>query len=80
MTTSETIQSILLTLKSDEPDFNVNSENFLADSSLDSFDLMQLVLQIESKFSIKIPPSLLLPESFVNVQAIQDLVEHITFP
>ncbi len=49
--------------------------NLLANHLLDSFDMVNLVTDIEEEFSIELDPEDILPENFTSLQKIQELVE-----
>ena len=49
--------------------------NLLANHLLDSFDMVNLVTDIEEAFSIELDPEDILPENFASLQKIQELVE-----
>ena len=50
-------------------------DDFFAEGMLDSFDLMTLVSTLDERFAIKIDGTDILPENFMNVDAIAALVE-----
>lgn len=51
-----------------------SSENFMEEGLLDSFDVVDLVSGLEDEFSIEISGRDILPEYFVNLEAIEALV------
>lgn len=57
-----------------ESDF-LNSENFVSDSLLDSFDLIVLIGEIEELFKVVIAGTDVVPENFVSLDAIANLIE-----
>jgi acyl carrier protein len=57
-----------------ESDFS-SSENFVADGLLDSFDIIVVVSEIEELHNISIDGNLIIPENFVSVGAILNLIE-----
>ena len=58
------------------PEFDFrNSENFVEDGYLDSFDIVSLVSDIESEFDVMIDGLEILPENFETVEAICELIE-----
>lgn len=67
------ILDILIGLK-DDADFE-NSEDFIEDGLLDSFDLVNLVAELETEFDIEIKGSDIIPENFVSIKKISELVE-----
>jgi acyl carrier protein len=56
-----------------ETDFS-QSQDYVSDGLLDSFDLVSLVAMIEEKFSVFIDALDIVPENFASVQAIAGLV------
>lgn len=67
------ILEILKNLK-DDTDFE-NSTDFIEDGLLDSFDLVNLVSELETAFDIEIKGSDIIPENFVSIEKIMELVE-----
>ena len=68
---------IIKILEEARPEFNFNDENidFISAGYLDSFDLITLVVDLETKFDVKILGALILPENFSSVAAILKLIE-----
>lgn len=68
--------NILEILKSIRDDVNFEeSDNFIDDGLLDSFDIVTLVEEIEERFGIEMSGSDIIPDNFVSVSAIEKLVE-----
>lgn len=66
------ILKILLEIR---PESNFEeSDNFIEDGLLDSFDIVTLVSNLDSKYSISIDGEDILPENFSNLAAIQSLL------
>lgn len=58
------------------PEFDYkDSENFVEDGLLDSFDIVSLITMLEEKFSCKVDGLDIVPENFCSVDAIVALVE-----
>lgn len=58
------------------PEFDYKeSENFIEDGLLDSFDIVSLIAMLEEKFYVKIDGLDIVPENFLSVDAIAALVE-----
>jgi len=58
------------------PEFDYkDSNNFIEDGLLDSFDIISLISMIEEKYSIKIDGLDIVPENFFNADAIVELVK-----
>lgn len=51
-----------------------DSQNFIEDGMLDSFDVVALVTDLEEAYDIKIDGLDIVPDNFVTVQSIADLV------
>ena len=57
-----------------EVDFN-NSEDFIEDGYLDSFDMVALVSNLDKTFGISILGEDIIPENFANIEAIENIVK-----
>lgn len=58
------------------PEFNyTDSEDFIADGLLDSFDIISLISILEEKYNIKIDGLDIVPENFASVDSIIALIE-----
>lgn len=57
-----------------ESDF-LNSNDFIRDALLDSFDMVVLIGEIQEKFNVVIAGTDVVPENFVSVKAIARLIE-----
>lgn len=60
-----------------EFDFGTSSD-FIADGMLDSFDIIALVSELDSAFSISIDGADILPENFNSLPAIHSLLDKYT--
>ena len=67
------IGTILKKIREDS-DFE-SSKNYVEDGLLDSFDIMELVEELEEGFDIEIKGSDIIPENFVNEEAISKLIK-----
>ena len=68
----EKISSILKEIR---PEFNFEeSDNFVEDGYLDSFDIVTLVSELEAAFGVVIDGLDVLPENFETVQDICNLI------
>lgn len=66
---------ILEILQGIRPDVNFSeSENFIDDYLLDSFDIITLVAELEQAFDISIDIQDIVPESFTGIEAISTLI------
>lgn len=68
----EKIYEILASLRS-EFDFH-ESESFIQDGMLDSFDIVSLVTELEDIYGIRIDGLDILPENFTTAAAIAEVV------
>ncbi len=70
-------EKIIKILEETRPEFDFHDEsvNFISAEYLDSFDIITLVVDIETAFDVKIIGSLILPENFSSVAAILKLIE-----
>ena len=67
---------ILEMLNEIRPEFDFkNSEDFIKDGLLDSFDIVSLVSMLEETYNIKIDGLDIVPENFSNIKGIAGLVE-----
>ena len=63
-------------LENIRPEFDfADSDNFLEDGLLDSFDLITLVSSLDQTFEISIEGTEMTPENFQNINAIEKLVQ-----
>lgn len=57
------------------PEFDfTESENFIEDGYLDSFDIVSLISMIEEEYHIVIDGLEIIPENFINLEAIKNLI------
>lgn len=57
------------------PEFDfTESQDFFADGMLDSFDLITLVAALEEKYNIQIKGTDIIPENFLNLDALNNLL------
>jgi acyl carrier protein len=57
------------------PDFDFDSsKDFIEDGGLDSFDLINLVIELDLEFGISIPGTQIVPENFDSLESILKLV------
>lgn len=57
-----------------EHDFK-NSEDYIEDGLLDSFDLITLISMMEDEFHITVDALEIVPENFCNAKAIEELIK-----
>lgn len=68
-------EKILEILENLQPAYDFKSSlNFIEDGLLDSFDIVQLVSDLETEFNISISALDILPENFCSLEAIEKLV------
>ena len=69
-------EQILAMLNEIRPEFDfTDSDNFVMDGMLDSFDIISLVSMVEEKYEIKIDGLDIVPENFSSVDSIIALVK-----
>lgn len=69
-------EKVLSILKEIRPEFDFEeSDNFVEDGYLDSFDIVTLVSELETAFDVVIDGLDVLPENFETVQDICNLVD-----
>ena len=68
--------SILEVLRevNEDADFE-GSSDFIEDGLIDSFEIVDLVSKLEDKFPVEIRGTDIIPENFVNLEAIEKLVK-----
>lgn len=69
------MEKIITILKSIRPEVDfTSSSNFITDGLLDSFDLISLVSELDSVFSISIDGMDIIQENFSSIDAIKNLL------
>lgn len=59
-------------------DFDPNEEvDIIEDGILDSFDIVNFIVEADETFDVKIRVEEIVPENFSNVDAIQKLIERL---
>ena len=66
------ITEILQTVRGDI-DFT-NATNLVSDGIITSFDILQIVMELEEKFDIEIEPQYIEPENFNSAKAIEKMI------
>ena len=70
-------KEIIEILQEIRPEFDFSdSENYIDDGYLDSFDLVTLVSEIEAKYGIIVDGLDVVPENFMSVDAICKLIDN----
>ena len=68
-------EKILAILKEIQPDFSFeDGVDFIEEGYLDSFDIVQLVAELEGQFKIVISALDIVPENFNSIEAIHAMV------
>lgn len=58
------------------PEFDfTDSEDFIMDGMLDSFDIISMINMLEEKYDIKIDGLDIVPENFISIDSIEELVK-----
>ena len=71
----EKLMNILTELK---PDVDFDTEKGLIDNAiLDSFDIVQLIGQLQDTFDIEISPAEILPENFNSAEALWSMIQKL---
>ena len=69
-------EKILEILKGIRPEFDfIGVDDFFEEGMLDSFDLVTLVAELDKTFSIHIDGLDIVPENFLNIEAIEALLK-----
>ena len=70
------MNKVIKILNSIRPEANFQeSQNYIEDGLLDSFDLIALVSGIDNEFGISVLGTDIVPSNFINVNAIEALIE-----
>jgi acyl carrier protein len=68
-------EKIIRILQELRPEFTfINSENFIEQGMLDSFDVVSLVVALDEEFGISIDGMEIVPENFSSLDKIQSLL------
>lgn len=68
-------KEILDVLNELRPEFDYSdSEDFIMDGLLDSFDIISLISILEEKYNIKIDGLDIVPENFASIEKIEELI------
>lgn len=71
-------ERVLKVLCETNPEIGKNQDkDLLASGIIDSFEIVNLVVELEERFDIEIDPELVVPENFQTVDAIVALIEGI---
>ena len=57
-----------------EYDFH-DSDDYISDGLLDSFDIIKLVVELERVYEVEVDPLEVIPENFQNAESIMKLIE-----
>jgi acyl carrier protein len=69
-------EQIIRILTELRPEFDFNEDvDFIEEGMLDSFDVVNLVSELDSTFGISIDGVDILPENFASVEAIENLLK-----
>ena len=69
-------EKVIKILTEIRPEFDFNeSEDFIEDGYLDSFDIVTVIDALEKEFGIVIDGIDIIPENFANIEAIISLIE-----
>lgn len=72
---NEIQESVLSILQETNPDINCDeSVHLVDDGMIDSFDIVNLVLEFGEKFHVEIDAEEVIPENFQNVFTISELI------
>lgn len=72
------MQEIIEILQSVRGDIDfTNATNLVSDGIITSFDILQIVMELEEKFDIEIEPQYIEPENFNSAKAIKEMIEKL---
>ena len=70
------MEEIISMLENLRPEFNFrDSKNFIEDGFIDSFDVINIVSDLEGKYGILIDALDIIPENFCSVEAIINVIK-----
>lgn len=70
------MEEIYAILEENRPEFNYReSEDFIEDGMLDSFDIITIISMMEEKYNVSIDPLDIVPENFSSAEGIYSLVQ-----
>ena len=72
------MEDLMELLEGIRPDIDFEKEKALVtDRLLESFDIINLVSEINDEFDVKIKPADLVPENFDSVEAVWEMIERL---
>ncbi len=72
------MEDLLKILNNIKPGVNFEKEeNLIEDEVLDSFDIVNLVAQVDDEFDVEISPADLVPENFKSATKIYELIQKL---
>ena len=72
------MQELMEILEGIRPDIDFeNEKSLVTDRLLESFDIINLVSEIDDAFDVKIKPADLIPENFDSVEAMWELIQRL---
>jgi acyl carrier protein len=72
------MQELMEILEGIRPDIDfANEKSLVTDRLLESFDIINLVSEIDDAFDVKIKPADLIPENFDSVEAMWELIQRL---
>lgn len=70
-------EKIIEILNNLRPEFDFGTDaNFIEEGMLDSFDIVSLVSELESNFSVVIDGLAIVPDNFTSVEKIENLISN----
>ncbi len=71
-------ERIMRVLQSVNPKFDKHWDvDFLEEGLIDSFEIMNIIMELEQEFAVEIDPELILPENFCSLEAMETLIGQI---
>ena len=72
------MEAVLNILKGLKPDVDFETETGLIDNAiLDSFDIVQLISQLNDAFDIEITPADIIPENFNSAESLWAMIQKL---
>lgn len=74
----ETAEQVLAAIQSVKNDKSINADSHLIfDGILSSLEIIQLICELEKRFSVKIPIEEILPDNFDQVESLGAMIERL---
>ncbi len=59
-------------------DLSFDENGLLVNDEFDSFEILQIIMLLNEKYDVEIPPSEIKPETFKGIKQISDMIDRVT--